>query len=99
MIKNAVKVLNELLALDPGAINEFFRLNVIVNISVCNHPTVQVYGSKEQSPIFGTLRPLGLINGLFQKDNKVIIMIMDDLETKIIRFAVGNIEDGKVKIM
>ncbi len=42
MIKNAVKVLNELLEADPKATNIFFKWQITVNTQVCDHPTIQV---------------------------------------------------------
>ena len=99
MIENAVKVLNELLEADPGATNEFFRLGVTVNTVVCDHPTIQVRADKTHPPLFGTLRPLGLINGLLQEDDKVIVMVMNDFKTTIAKFVIGVIEDGKVKVI
>lgn len=99
MIENVVKVLNELLEADPGATNEFFRLSVTVNTLVCGHPTIQVLADRKQPPIYGRLRPLGLINGLFQEDNKVVVMILNDLENEIQKFTIGIIEDRKVKVI
>lgn len=99
MIENAVRVLNELLVADPGATNEFFRLNTMVNTRVCDHPTIQVLsGNQGEKPVYGILRPLGLINGLFQEDNKVVVMIEDESTSRITGFVVGTLENGKVKI-
>ena len=95
MIENAVKVLNELLEADPEATNEFFRLKTIVNTLVCDHPTIQVLAEEKLSPLYGILRPLGLINGLFKEDDKVIIMILDESGTKIIEFGIGILKDGR----
>lgn len=97
MIENAVRVLNELLEADPGATNEFFCLGTVVNTLVCDHPTIQVWADKKLPAPYGVLRPLGLINGLLMEDNRVIIMVMDDSGTKIIKFAIGILEDGKVE--
>ncbi len=44
------------------------------------------------------MRPLGLINGLFDEDGKVIVMVMDNSGEKITKFVIGTLEDGKVKI-
>ncbi len=100
MIENAVKVLNELLKADPGATNEFFCLRTMVNTLVCDHPTIQVLADKKFPPVYGILRPLGLINGLLMEDNRVIIMVMDNSGTKIIKFAIGTIEGNrKVKVV
>lgn len=95
-IEHAVRVLNELLAADPDATNELFRLEVTVNQRVCDHPTIQVGG--DPAEIVGTLRPLGLINGLVQDGNKVVVMVTDDPSTTIIRFVVGILEDGRVSV-
>ncbi len=97
MIENAVGVLNELLTADPEATNEFFRLSVTVNKDVCDHPTIQVrsIGNTDSE---GTLRPLGLLNGVIQDGNRVIVMHTDDSGTTIIRFSAGTLEDGKVTV-
>lgn len=96
MIENAVKVLNELLEADPDATNKFFNLGVTVNKQVCDHPTIQVYGDKPHDPK-GILRVLGLINGLIQKDNQIIVMVMNTSNTRIARFTIGILEDGIVR--
>lgn len=101
MIENAVKVLNELLVADSKATNEFFNLGVTVNKEVCDHPTIQVRGDRTkmdsvQTDSEGILRPLGLLNGLIQEDNRVIVMMMDASETTITGFTIGILEDGKV---
>ncbi len=97
MIENAVKTLNELLEADPGATNEFFLKETIVNISVCEHPTIQVR-TQNLNPLYGVLRPLGLINGLFAEGNRIIIMKMNDSATEIIEFCIGTLVNGKVEV-
>lgn len=102
-IENAVRVLNELLEADPEATNKFFHLGVEVNKQVCDHPTIQVRTDRTRMDSAqvgddGILRPLGLLNGLLQ-GNRVIVMMMDDSETKITGFAVGILEDGKVRVL
>ena len=62
----AIQVLNEALSADPDAINELMRKSVLVNEHLASHPTIQVgYDNTAHS---WTLRPLGLINGLFGAD-------------------------------
>lgn len=97
MIENAVKVLNELLAADPEATNEFFHLGVMVNKVVCDHPTIQVRGHSDEDSE-GTLRPLGLLNGVLQGGNRVIVMHMDDSGSTITKFSIGTLENGKVTV-
>ena len=93
MIENTVKVLNELLEADPKATNEFFRQRIVVNKSVCDHPTIRVLPARQRGKgeiQYGILRPLGLINGLLLgEENKVIIMIMNESEMDIIEFSIG----------
>ena len=102
MIENVVKVLNELLEADTDAINQFFRQRTVVNKSICDHSTIQVSPAKQRGEgkiQYGILRPLGLINGLLLgKEDKVVVMIMDEFETNIIKFSIGIIsEDGIVR--
>lgn len=103
MIENMVKILNELLEADPDATNKFFNLGVTVNKQVCDHPTIQVRCSpnENETPNIseGTLRPLGLINGLIQEDNQIIVMIMDmPSEKTITKFVIGTLNNGKVSL-
>lgn len=97
-IERAVKVLNELLVADPDATNELFKFAVIVNKTVCDHPTIQVRGEKDS--LSGLLRMIGLLNGVLQEGNQRITMIVDDgPDKKITKFVIGNIDkDGTVTI-
>ena len=61
-VNNAVKVLNEALAMDPQAMNEIFKTEWFCNETLLNHPTIQASD-------LGYVRPIGLINGLFGVDN------------------------------
>ncbi len=102
-IENVAKVLNELLEADPKATNEFFNLGVIVNKAVCDHPTIQVRGDRTlpdsaQEASDGTLRPLGLLNGVVQEGNKVVVMHMNASGTEITGFAIATLEDGRVTL-
>lgn len=92
MIKNVVRILNELLTIDPKAINKFFKLGVSVNQNICDHPTVQILSTN-------TMRPLGLLNGLIQEDDQIIVMIMDmPSEKTIVKFTIGTLNKGKVSL-
>jgi len=92
MIENAVRVLNELLAADPKATGEFFQLGVTVNREVCDHPTIQVRGEPDSAE--GVLRPLGLLNGLFQEGGRVIVMHTDPETTTIVGFSIGILDES-----
>ena len=76
-IDHAIRVLNDALALDPKAISDLFRMEVLVNEALADHPTIQVGTTvvNVQANVAGipgvdaeltvpVLRPLGLINGL-----------------------------------
>ena len=64
-IDDAVRVLNEMLALDPFATNALFCASAPVNEALANHPTVQVGTLGGTLPV---VRPMGLINGIFGCD-------------------------------
>ena len=66
----AVGVLNSALVCDAAAIQAIMALEVPVNESLAEHPTIQV-GESHARPVANeyTLRPLGLINGLFGVDS------------------------------
>ncbi len=91
--------MNELLESDPEATNEFFlHHKTVVNKLVCNHPTIQVFVDKNTKvmPNYGFLRVLGLINGLVQEKNKVVVMTMDESETEIVKFSIGTISENGI---
>ena len=65
----AVGVLNSALVCDPGAMRDMMALEVAVNDALSEHPTIQVGASLYRHGGEYTLRPLGLINGLFGVDS------------------------------
>lgn len=93
MIERAVKTLNELLRADPAATIELFQHEVRVNQQVCEHPTIQVRGSARETE--GRLTVLGLLNGVLQEGNAVVIAEIG-VNGVISRFLVGILKDGKV---
>lgn len=97
VIEHTIKVLNELLQADPKATNQLFAFGVPVNAQVCSHPTIQVRG-KPKEPDEGVLGLLGLINGLVEEKNKVIVIRKDICGTSIDEFVVGTLEYGKVHV-
>ena len=74
-VEAAVAVLNEALAADRKTINQFFKLESVVNTDEFrDHPTIQV-GAREilnadSDDKTLVVRPLSLINGLFGADEK-----------------------------
>ena len=67
-IDQAVRVLKEALEADPGAMLALMNFGVTVNQTLADHPTIQVWSKEETDGQGYTLRPLGLINGLFGVD-------------------------------
>ena len=67
-IDQAVRVLNEALEADPGAMLALMNFGVTVNQTLADHPTIQVWSKEETDGQGYRLRPLGLINGLFGVD-------------------------------
>ena len=72
MVAAAVEVLNSALEADRLAVNRFFALEMEVNQTLADHPTIQV-GSSDLEPESKkvVMRPLGLINGLFGTDERL----------------------------
>ena len=69
-VQQAVRVLNEALEADADAMVALMAVEVSVNQSLAEHPSIQV-GWSELDPSNTrsyVLRPLGLINGLFGVD-------------------------------
>ena len=64
----AVRVLNEALEADPGAMLALMNFGVTVNQTLADHPAIQVWSKEETDGQGYRLRPLGLINGLFGVD-------------------------------
>ena len=90
-VERAVEVLNEALAADREGIQAFMRQEVLVNDDLASHPAIQV-GTSVLSPpteirangellmVTGgdiVLRPLGLINGLFDEQYGAVGMTYD----------------------
>ena len=90
-VERAVEVLNEALAADREGIQAFMRQEVLVNDDLASHPAIQV-GTSVLSPpteirangellmVTGgdiVLRPLGLINGLFDEQYGAVGMMYD----------------------
>lgn len=80
-------VLNELLATDPKATNEFFGLGVYVNDKLASHPSLPVRGGSPIPNAPCVLTPLGLLNGLLS-DGTVLVMRVDGLDGQIAGFDV-----------
>ena len=76
----AVGVLNSALLCDAAAIQVLMAFETPANESLAEHPTIQV-GESHTRPVANeyTLRPLGLINGLFgvDSDSDFIAMVVD----------------------
>ena len=72
MVKKSIKIeeviefFNELLKIDPIAINSIFGIRVPCNKELANHESVQV-GSREGKDWF-TVSTIGILNGLFGID-------------------------------
>ena len=90
-IKETVDYLNELLRLDPDAVNALFSIRVGCNKAFKDHPTLQVFGLSNSYFIFGII---GLLNGLFGADQHGwghITAVCDG--AKITSFKVLTVED------
>jgi hypothetical protein len=61
-IDDEIQLLNELLKLDPIAINSLVDQRIFCNNSIANHPTVQVSSVDQNTTKLGIL---GVLNGLF----------------------------------
>ena len=64
-IQETVDFLNTLLEIDPDAINNLFSLRVGCNITLADHPAVQVSMLSDSYFIVGVI---GILNGLFGVD-------------------------------
>ena len=88
MCQSVVETLNEVLALDPKAINKLFANRVIVKSQgLIDHPTIQV-GSLDSTDTVVTLGALGLINGLLGADENSVGFI--GVETKGKHYATND---------
>lgn len=95
-VEKAVRILNDLLVLDPVAINKLFRAQVAVNTKIADHPTVQVLlSTKIFSRKIYALRLLGLLNGILQDENSVVVVVVDEGDI-IVEFRVGKIGSDRV---
>jgi hypothetical protein len=84
-VENVIEVLNEALIADPKAMNELILgCKVECNEMLADHPTIQIgYNGKFR------LGTLGLLNGLFEIDEKgfgPICAVIDDETEKIVEF-------------
>lgn len=95
IIAAAIATLNEALAADPDAINALMRLEVECNAALGRHPSIQV-GAQWLSL---TLRPLGLINGLFgaDEDGWGFICMKTDADGRIVEFDWMPPRDGSME--
>ena len=94
-IQQAIDVLNEALAIDPYAINALMKLEVVCHAGLGRHPTIQVGAQQHRL----TLRPLGLINGLFgaDEDGWGFICMKTDEDGRIVEFALTPPRDDSVE--
>jgi hypothetical protein len=61
-IDNTIKYLNDLVQLDPEAIEKLVEYRVPCNKSLLDHPHVQTYQAILETPRLGML---GILNGIF----------------------------------
>ena len=85
MVHAAVDVLNSALQADRRAVNLLCSTEVEVNDTLANHPTIQVSKRINTKTLAGspedfTMRPLGLINGLFGRSYGFIYVSTKDLD-------------------
>lgn len=87
-VDHAIRVLNEALEADPLAVRRMMECSVIVNRTLAEHPTIQVGLTVPESEEYFSMRPLGLINGLFgaDEDSWGFIAMELDAEGGIVRF-------------
>lgn len=76
-LKNAIKTLNDAFNSDPDAISKLFEYRVTCNEQLANHPLIQV---REEDNGEFTVGILGILNGIFGKDNKGVGYIKADME-------------------
>ncbi len=87
---DAVRVLNQALGADPGAIMWLWRKRVRCNAALAAHRTIQVSGLTPRGPYL--LSWLGLLNGIFGIDRRggsPIVAITDDRSGHIVKFIVA----------
>ena len=92
MIDRAVKMLNDMLRLDPDAMNMAMRISIRCNSSMANHETVQVLmsGTPEKHTEEYKFSMLGIINGLVgynTKDSFCGVAMYLDRDGRIERFG------------
>ena len=100
ILENAVRVLNEALRADYGAVFDLVHVEVGCNMALADHPTVQVgcVYNDDGEVIGHRLRPLGLINGLFGVDAQsqgYIYMIVDKNTGRIMKFSTDPNDTGE----
>ena len=66
-IDETIQLLNDLLKLDPVAMQALVETRVPCNEALVNHPTVHVYMRGEADALVGLM---GILNGLFGVDGK-----------------------------
>ena len=82
--KEVVEFLNELLEIDPFAMNALFNIRVFCNTKLADHETVQVLGVEGG---VGSVGFIGILNGMFGVDEDGWGIIAADLtDGKINRF-------------
>jgi hypothetical protein len=82
-VDDAVDALNSMLVADPAAMQNLLGYRVPCNEALANHPTCQVGGELEHRFV----RMLGIINGIFGKDERGWGYIAANLDDgKLVRF-------------
>jgi len=95
-IIETVKFLNELVELDPVAINAIFSMHIGCTKAMADHPTVQV-GVLAQD--YFTVGLIGILNGLFGADEYQWGHISADIDDgKITGFTLLSTEDVAKRI-
>lgn len=87
---NAVVILNELLALDPKAIEALVRFRVTCNEELAKHPTVQV---RKESGGRYSIGLMGVLNSIFGKNQDGTGKLMYVLENDSVNEFQVNIEE------
>ena len=96
-VNEVVDLLNEILELDPEAVNALFRVRSSCNKALAEHETVQVLGMGEGEKAFYAVGFLGILGGMFGKDERGwshICMVRDDETGRIQKFSVVGAADG-----
>lgn len=76
-------LLNEAVSADPRAIGQLLNSRAPCNGALADHPTIQVSGDDNDSPVVG---PIGLINGITERlTGKRVAAVYDD-QWNLLRF-------------